>query len=106
MTHNFVSPSLEKGSIRCGPRGTHSAARAAGITHSGGTVSNPDFADTLRRVSVVVQQHIVRGERLKSRIRENKIRGAQEAHEDGLTTSRFEELQSPLLSCRSHRKDL
>ena len=68
MTHSFVSPSLEKGSIRMRSREERTrAARAAGLTSSVGTVSNPDFADTLRRVSVVVQQHIVRGERLKRR---------------------------------------
>ena len=69
MTHNFFSPNLgEQGSIRMRSRAERTrTARATGLTASGGTVSNPDFADTLRRVSVVVQQHIVRGERLKRR---------------------------------------
>jgi hypothetical protein len=65
-TSNFFSPNLgEQGSIRFRSREDRTrTAREAGIA-TGGTVSNPDYADTLRRVSVVVQQHILRGERLK-----------------------------------------
>ena len=97
MTHKFVSPSLEKGSIRMRSREERTrAARAAGLTSSGGTVSNPDFADTLRRVSVVVQQHIVRGERLKRRYKRKRTeRREQGVDEDHLNSSGFDELQSP-----------
>lgn len=67
LTHKFFSPKLgAPGSIRFRSREDRTrTAREAGINSTGGTVSNPDFADTLRRVSVVVQQHIIRGERVK-----------------------------------------
>ena len=70
LTHNFFSPNLgEQGSIRFRSREDRTrTAREAGISTKG-TVSNPDFADTLRRVSVVVQQHILRGERLKRKFK-------------------------------------
>ena len=72
------------------------AAHAAGLSSSGGTVSNPDFADTLRRVSVVVQQHIVRGEQLKRRFKRKRAQRREQAmYEDNFNSSRFDELQLP-----------
>tara|TARA_B100000795_G_scaffold138052_1_gene103103 strand:- start:40 stop:720 length:681 start_codon:yes stop_codon:yes gene_type:complete len=82
LTHNLFSPNLgDKGSIRFKSREDRTrTAREAGIS-TGGTVSNPDFKDTLKRVSVVLQQHIIRGERLKRKYhaKRDRERAARQA---------------------------
>ena len=89
LTHKFFSPKLgAPGSIRFRSREDRTrTAREAGINTTGGTVSNPDFADTLRRVSVVVQQHIIRGERVKRKYH-HKMTAEREAASNGSYNSR------------------
>jgi hypothetical protein len=89
LTHNFFSPKLPApGSIRFRSREDRTrTAREAGINSTGGTVSNPDYADTLRRVSVVVQQHIIRGERVKRKYHQ-KLSAERAAAASASATSR------------------